>query len=229
MLYVTTLLAWAALAEAYADLFVWGYCCDQSLLDKSKQHSNKAITIDPACQHAHWSRALAYHLSFKPQDLAISQSAIDTLFAINTNAAGFVSGGGLLLSLQGQWQAGLGLIQQFYNRSFKAPRWINLARYLFSYMDGNLQQLLIESETRKTEMYPWDTIITALCHWNLEQHEESCATFRALVTQDSRFGDMPEFSRNYVSAFVKDSEVCQLITDDIATIVAHCGSELQTR
>lgn len=215
-------LGWAALAEAYADRFVWGFCCDQGLLDRSKRYSDKAISLDPACQHAHWSRALAYHLSPGQQDVAMSRRAIDTLMAINPNAAGFVCGSGLLLALQGEWERGLSVIRQFYNHNLHNPRWINLADQLSDYLDANFQKSLIHSQQIKTEMAPWDFILKALCHWNLEQREETISAFADLMALNPEFSGDPSLLERFIAAYIKDSEAFRRIMNDLTAIASSC-------
>ena len=210
-------LAWAALAEATADSFVHGYCADLPLLDQSKQYGDRAVSLDPRCQHAYWSRVLGYHLSSRPGDEAVVESALETLVEINPNSVGFVCGAGLVYCLRGRWQYGLSLIRQFNDHQTRAPRWINLAEQLFEYLEGNFQHSLNLNKQMKTEMVPWDCLLPLLCLWNLNHLEEAVEAYRRMLDEHFALAGDGGLT-NYIKSFVKDSDARATILSSLEAV-----------
>jgi TolB-like protein len=77
-------LVWAMLAEVYADSYVFSWFEIEDPLCQAKSFANRAIQLDPICQHAYYT--LGYvHLLEKDVDEVIS--ACEQVLALNPNNA----------------------------------------------------------------------------------------------------------------------------------------------
>lgn len=136
-------LAHAMLADIYAAHYQWGYSLFPNDLEKAQELSNRSLELDSHCQHAQWSKAyLCYLTRDKEQFEYLARLAL-SLNPADTNIAAAV---GQKLALSGNWEEGLGIIEEALKLNPFLPDWFRVGTYAYNYQNGDFEAALSEAK-----------------------------------------------------------------------------------
>ncbi|MDW6021022.1 hypothetical protein SAZ10_04515 [Mesorhizobium sp. BAC0120] len=138
------------LSHIYSDGYRFGFAPDEPqarLLQRAAHLADRAIELAPDSSRGYHARGVARWL-FK--DMAGGLEAMSTALAINPNATEVMADLGLLLSLAGNWERGVPLLEEAFARNpaeFGSQR-IGLSLYHF--MNGRYEDALSEAQRIRT-------------------------------------------------------------------------------
>jgi len=183
------------LSKLYLDQYACGVAGDESLLEKGMELANKAIYLDPRCQHA--QKALAWGLILSG-NREKSLEVIDCCIAINPIASSNLSTIGLGLIMMGEYEDGYTMLMQAVSLTQNPAACAKLGFTLYYYQNKNYE----ESYKWLEQLPPFDIPFTSLLRLALEgkinampvRKDEIPATLRAhelniieRIVQDPKF------------------------------------------
>jgi TolB-like protein len=134
-------LAWALLAEIYCDDLGLNLTETGDKLDKAYEFAQKAVQLDPMCQHAHFTMA---YVHLHQRDKAKLFNEIDRIITLNPNSSIMVALAGWLMSLAGEWERGLSIMEEGLKLNPYHPSWFHVPKYLYYYKQGDYEKALTE-------------------------------------------------------------------------------------
>lgn len=206
-------LAWALLAEMYTDGYSLGFAEDKEPLVIAAEYAQRAITLDPNCQHAHWEMA---QVRFHRRDQQGCLQSLEKVLFLNPNAAFFVGAAGWLMALVGEWERGLAILQESISLNPHQPGWFYLAPFQDCFRRGDYEGARENALNFSMARLAWDQILRAASHQRLGNTE---AASRAVAELLKHHPDFPARADTYVSRFVFFSS----ITDDILAALQEAG------
>ena len=125
--------AWAWLAHLYLVEYWAGHNARSQLYDprrKGLEAAQRAVSLEPASQLAHWSLAYAH---FYLHDIDAFLSEADVAVGLNPNNASVISHVGLFILYVGEWERGIKLIDKAVQLNPYHPPWYNWGYHNYYY------------------------------------------------------------------------------------------------
>jgi TolB-like protein/Tfp pilus assembly protein PilF len=179
--------AWALLGMSYLDqvrLRTVPRSHDEDLLDRALSAAQRAAEVGPDGALAHRSLLLVHSFRGEVKEaLAAGERAV----ALSPNNAEILAEFGMRLALMGQWERGIGLIEQAIARNPAHPGWYHTAPALNFYRQGLYAQALEEAKQIDAPGWVHNHTILAMIYGQLGQEEEARAAVRQLLQLDPDF------------------------------------------
>ncbi len=163
-------LAWALLGVLYGDAHILGIGEVDDALERGWACAKRAIAIDPLCQHAHY--AMGY-LSLGWRDCAGAMQAAENLIDLNPNEAFMVGMAGLLLSLCGDYERGLAIMQQSFRLNPYYPDWFHFPMFAWHYHQGDYEAAWVEAQRFGMPDWFWGPMVRAAALGQLGRQPEA--------------------------------------------------------
>jgi adenylate cyclase len=192
----TLALPWALLAEIYVDGWWLGLADDEAPLIQAETSARKAIEHDPKCQHAYWSLVQVH---FHNRETTACRECLEKVLELNPNATFFVGGAGWQLALIGDWERGLGILQDAMDLSSNLPGWFYLAPYQNCYRQGDFEGALAYAIRFNTPTLAWDQVLRAAAYQRMGDSKSAGRAVSELLGRNSNFEDRATaYIRSYV-------------------------------
>lgn len=136
-------LAHAMLADIYATHYQWGYSLFPHDLEKAQELSHRSLELDSHCQHAQWSKAYLCYLTRDKEQFEHLARLTLSINPADTNIAAAI---GQKLALLGNWEEGLGIIEETLKLNPFLPDWFRAGTYAYYYQNGDFEAALSEAK-----------------------------------------------------------------------------------
>jgi len=171
--------AWAWLAHIYLVEYWAGYNSRPDLYDprrKALDAAQRAVTLEPASQLAHWALAYA-HFYLRDVDAFLSEA--DVAIALNPNNASVISHLGLFILYVGEWDRGLKLIDKAVQLNPQHPSWYNWGYHNYFYHKRQYERALQAAQKIGLKNVFWTPVCLAEANGQLgREHEANAAAAR---------------------------------------------------
>lgn len=206
-------LAQAALSELLSDNFGLRFDAPFDANDQAYELARRAISLDPSCQQAHYSMAMAqFHRRERPGCLQALQRVLD----LNSNAPYYIGASGWLMALVGDWERGLSIIDESRVRNPFHPTWFNVAPFQYHFGRGEFDDALRFAERVKLPGLIWDPLIRAASLAKLGRDDEAKDLIDEILKIDDHF---PNYAKLYIGGYVFEEE---LVLSIYSTLI-HAG------
>ena len=149
------------LSKLYVDQYACSLHQDKKLLEKGMELANKAVQLDPRCQHAYKALAWALILSGNKEK---SDEVIDRCIAINPVASSNLSTMGLGLMMMGEYENGYAMLVQSAGLAQNPAACAKLGFAIYFYQNKNYE----ESSKWLERLPPFDIPFTSLFRLSLQ-------------------------------------------------------------
>jgi TolB-like protein len=150
-------LGWAILGETYVAGFFFGYDC--SVLDPLEEGvkcGQKALSIDPRCQHSYQTLGLAYLFLHRRKDCL---QIIDQWIKLNSNATGIAGGLGFCLICAGDYEHGYRLLSESIQVNPYYPWWFNAGLSIYHFQKNEFEDAVYWAEKMQKQSLVWELIL----------------------------------------------------------------------
>ncbi len=194
-------LAWAILSELYSLGIILGFKRVNGQKETSIRYANKAIKLDPLCQHAHQALARAYFLTRNKTGII---SASEQCLAINPRAASFAARVGVFLIYAGEFERGAAILKESL-KSNPYFQWVSsLALSLYHYQRNEFQEAKEWAEKTDMPQMPWVHILKTASLAQLGEMEEVKKEIELLLVLKP---DISVLGKSYIGSFILDESL----------------------
>ena len=208
-------LAWGMLSAIYCDIRAYGLSKLDGAVDRAEQCAQRAVTLDPNCQHAHY--AMTYVGVLRKDHGKIVQ-ACDNMVELNPNAAFMIGSAAVGLGIALQFQRALPLFERSIDLNPYYPGWFQLLPWLRSMIDCDYDLALQPARCVNMPTWFWDPLMRATCLSKLGRVSEAAVAYQELVSLQPDFLNRPE---HYIEVFVHSPEVLQDIMNGLREVGMH--------
>jgi adenylate cyclase len=202
-------LAWAMLGHLHADNHALGFSEIEDSLTKALAFAQKGVSLAPNNQFARDALTLVYfHQGNK--DLFL-QHAEETI-SLNPNAPYIVGVAGWHMSLFGEWNRGLALLEKGIELNPYHPTWFHLALFIYHYHCGEYEKAYAEALKFNFPDLYLDPLMRALALNGLGRTDEAGAAINQLL---KLVPDFRNCGRWLVGRYVKVDELVNRIMEDL--------------
>jgi tetratricopeptide (TPR) repeat protein len=211
-------LACAVLSELYAIGVVMGF----KRLDDQKEIAltlaNKAVKLDPMCQHAYQALARACFLTGNKSGVV---SASERCYALNPRAASFSARVGVFLIYAGEFERGASILKQSLMANPYFPWVSSLAFSLYHYHRQEFQVSWNWAEKADMPQIPWVNLIKAASMAQLGKLDQAKKEIEMLLVLKP---DIAVLGRPYIGSFILDEN----LVDNIIAGLEKVGLVVQS-
>ncbi len=217
-------LGWAVLGEIYVAGFFMGYKTDnvENVIEEGLKCGKTALKIDPLCQHAYQTIALAnLFLQNKPECM----KAINDWSNIKPGAAGIMGGIGACLIFAGEYERGMKLLDDSVHLNPYYQWWLNGGISFYYFKNEAYEDAIYWAEKMNMPHVPWELLIKTAAFSELNNIDEAkqCAT-----QLRQRFPYIDNIMEAYLNAFLFDKTLTKKIYTAILNVQIYCLSESKT-
>jgi Tfp pilus assembly protein PilF len=151
---------------------------DETVLAQVETLLQRAVTLDPCCQHARFVGAFLHYYRGE-RNLFISE--VEAAIALNPNNASVVAGCGFFLALVGEWERGMGLVEKAMHLNPHHPPLYHFPFFLNYYRQGLYPEALREAMRINTPGLMWDPLSRAAALGQLGLKKEAEVAVRELL------------------------------------------------
>lgn len=209
--------AWSFLAEIHCDNYGLGFADDPDTLDKAVIYADRAIKLDPVCQHAHFVKSYVHFLKRETDEF---KRTVAEAIAFNPNAAYIVGFSGFLMAMSGDWEGGLHILRESEDLNPYHPPFFSIARCLDAYRRGDY--LAAKSEAAKVQMerLPWGHLLRAITSKKLGNQEEAIRAYERLLEVRPEFSQDRGGARAYLRAYIHEDSLVDELVKDLNSILS---------
>lgn len=200
--------AWASLGENRCDEYTLGYSDDIELVREGRRHAEKALALDPKCDHARFVVGLT---SLVLRDRAAVARAAEKLVA-NPGCPSTLSWGGWLLALIGEWDRGLGILEPQLESQPGYPAWLHHAPFLHHYRRREYEAALGSALDFCMPELLWGPIDRAAVLGQLGRSGEAKKAIDELLSLQPKFADDP---RRFLNCFIFTDDLVDHILEGL--------------
>ncbi|UCF92243.1 MAG: hypothetical protein JSW39_28920 [Desulfobacterales bacterium] len=168
----------AMLADLYATDYQFGYDQVDQPLEKSMDLARRAISLDPACQTGRWAMALNYFLGGEKENFL---SEIEQVISLNPNYCQIIGASALLLTMIGDVDRGLALINKVTRLNPFFPGWHCVIPYIIHYQKQEYEAALREALRINIPEFFWDPLLQAAVYGKLGQKADAQTSLQELL------------------------------------------------
>jgi tetratricopeptide (TPR) repeat protein len=197
---------WAWLSQMYLYEYLFGLNPrSESPLDRALQAAQRAVTVDPASQMAHFALAIAhYHRREHKQFAAQAEEAL----ALNPNNAVALAELGYRFTQSGQLERGVALTRKAMRLNPQHPSYYYVAPMNGHFLRGEYEQALAEA-LKWTQDFYWAYVNRAAIYGKLGRRKEAQAEIASLL---KLYPDFPKKARQeYRIWFLSDRDTEQFL------------------
>ncbi len=199
-------LAWALLSILYLDAFIFSIGDLKNPTERGMEAAQKAIYLDPLCQHAFFGMSLA-ELLRRNKDGVIRNAY--KIIELNPNAGFLLGTAGWFIAMAGQFEEGFEFIKKSIQLNPIFPSWFHFPYFIRLYLNGDYSGALEKAKRFELPNFFWSPLIQAAVLGQLGRIPEAQAAYQKLL---SFRPDFPERARFYISCFlIKDDWVDHII------------------
>jgi adenylate cyclase len=198
-------LAWAMLSHLHADNHALGFCKIEAPLDKALTLARKGLALAPKNQFVHDALSLVYfHRGEKEAFMRHVQQTLE----LNPNAPYIVGVAGWHMSLYGEWERGLALLDKGMKLNPCYPTWFHLATYMDYYRRGEYAQAFGEAIKFNYPAMFWDPVMRAAALSQMNNMAEAKEATGQLLKIEPDFAAK---ARTLIGNYVKLDDVVDLV------------------
>jgi len=206
-------LAWAMLGELYIDDKAMEFEKNDDPLEKGLECAQRAIAIDPTCQHGYLALAWIYLFYHNREE---SLKAADQCITINPNSADKTAAMGFAIICAGEFEKGFALLNHSVHNNPFSPWWHRLA-FVFYFLNKkeyhNAFQWLLK--LNKPDAF-WDPMMKASVLGHLNRTEEARKNLDLLIQL------MPD-TANHVKGIIESFILSQNLNNEIMEGLKKAG------
>jgi TolB-like protein len=172
-------LGWAILGETYVAGFFYGYDC--SVLDplaEGVKCGQKALSIDPRCQHSYQTLGLAYLFQHRRKDCL---QIIDQWIKLKSNAAGIAGGLGFCFICTGEYEQGYRLLSESIQVNPYYQWWFNAGLSIYHFQKNEYDDAVYWAEKMQRQSIPWELILKAASYAEMKNFNAAKICTQELV------------------------------------------------
>ncbi len=178
---------------------------EKDLLDRALEFARQGLLLEPENQLARI--LLAYVLFVSGQKETFFREA-EELLSLHPNSPDCIAPLGWAISLYGEWERGLYLLEKGLELNPFYPGWFRLAPYLNYCRHGRFGEALKEAENFNTPKLFWDPLLRAVALAYLGRDREAASAVKKIIELNPDFCSCgPESIR----IFIKESEVREIL------------------
>lgn len=200
-------LGWAILGEVLIGGYFMGHKSklvpDQ--LEKAVTYGKTAIRIDPTCQHAYQTIALA---SLFLHNKTESLKAIEEWSRIKPVAAGVQGAMGFILICCAEYERGFRILDESINLNPFYQWWLNAGLSFYFIHHNDHSNALYWAEKMNRPETAWEDLLKLVCHKGLGNEKEAALTLERIRKSFPFVVTNPD---HFVGAFLQDKELVTLI------------------
>ena len=211
-------IAWAMMGLLHFDIYAFGFEVSDSSLAQGLDCVQKALLLDSRCQYAYYVRAVGYLMQQNTQ--GVIESA-ERMILLNPRDSYMLGLAGWLISLAGEFQRGLLLLEQSKQLNPYYPRWFHFAHYLYYYQQGDYESALVEAEKFALSDLFWTYLMQAAALVQLGRQTEAQEAYARLVQLQPDFSRRPRY---YLDCFIICDELVQKflqVFDCLSTVISY--------
>lgn len=202
-------LCWAMLSEAVADAYGLRIDCRSEVVSRARELARRSIALDPHCQHAHWALAYAhFHARERDSFLRAAERTIE----LNPNNGFLVGIAAWAMTLAGEWDRGLFMLNRLMDQNPYYPTWMHLAPYLENYRTGEFEAALDHANKFNIPTLAWDPILRAAALSHVGSADEAGAALSELMTN---FPDAAADPAHYMRGYMFIDELVDDVVDGL--------------
>jgi adenylate cyclase len=190
-------LAWSLLAFLYAQCYSLQFMLMESPLEKTLAVAQKGVLLEPKTQMARVGLAQAYFFRNEREKFLVET---EVALSLNPNSANNLGLLGWLLSLYGEWEEGLAILNKGIELNPYYPGWFHAAPYFYLFLHEKFEEAYQESLAFQMPQLFWDPLIRGAALGRLGREEEGAQAVAELLQLRP---DFPIDGRFLISCYVK--------------------------
>lgn len=185
----------ALMSDITTSSYMTGYK-DSSVLDYAEELANRAVALDPNCQHAFFALALSHAANFRK---SLFITACNSALNLNPNNANLAGAIGMHLWMTGEYSRGNSLMSTAIELNPHHPGWYHIVPFCDHYLNGEYQLALESALKINTPGMYIDPLYRAAVLGQLGQAKRSQAALNQLL---SLFPDFKSHGRELMKRLV---------------------------
>jgi TolB-like protein len=202
-------LAWAMLGELYLDDKILELKKVENPAEEGLRCALRAISIDPACQHAYYALAWIYLFHHNHQECLKS---VEQCLALNPNAADMVGGMGFALICAGEFERGCELLNDAIKNNPYGPWWFSAGFVLYFLHKKQYAEALHWSEKVNMPGNLWDPLLKATALGHLHRTEDAGKNLKLLL---QLVPDAGKQVKNIIGSFLLSHDLNKVILEGL--------------
>jgi len=203
-------IAWAMQGEVHCDRYLYLYLGKaENALQTAAECVQKAISIDPNCQYAFYTRS---YLSILQKDRDTAITSAEQMIALNPDAAFMVGAAGVWLGLAGEYERGIECIHKCIEMAPVYPGWFHFVPFANYFRKGECEQALLEAKKINLPGWFWDPLLRAAILGQMGRIKQAQTAYNELLTIN------PDFETNavyYVHALLMDDTLIERLFEGL--------------
>jgi adenylate cyclase len=177
----------------------------------------KALQLDPSNQQVHFTMCSAMLLQGSLDEVRYHASQI---VDINPKAAYMKGVAGWFIALTGDYDTGLGLIEESKNLNPMYPSWFHLPYLLKCFQQKDYGSALKEAHLFSMADFYWGPMLRAITYSYLDKRDHAQLEYRKAIELNPDLVDTP---RKYISYFVTQPELVDQMVDCLSRLAGEIG------
>ena len=208
-------LAWAALSEMLCDGYTHNFSSDNrdTSITGALNAARRAVSLDRSNDYVYWALALA---AMAARDTKTVISASESLLELEPPPS-YRAFAGWCLSLAGQWERGLKILDQNKKIMQLYLGWLHHAPFLNYYRQGQYENALNEATKMNVPMLVWDPLERAAACGQLGDRDNARMAIDEIISLRPDFIDDP---RRYLNCYIMQDELVDHVIEGL--IKAGC-------
>jgi adenylate cyclase len=190
-------LAWSLLAFLYGQSYSLQLMPMESPLEKDLAAAQKGVLLEPESQMARAALAQAYFFRNEREKFLVEAEVATSL---NPNAPAIIGFLGWLLSLYGEWEEGMAIMNKGIALNPHYPGWFHMAPYFNFFLQNNCEAAYQEALAFQMPQLFWDPLLRAAALGNLGRESEGAQSLAELLHLKP---DFPTTGPFLISCFAK--------------------------
>jgi len=171
-------LPWSLLANLYAHKYSLLFSPTESTLEKALHYARKGSTLDPQNQMVHTTLAYLHFLGNNRESFL---QEVENALTLNPNSPALVGFLGWLLALFGDWERGLGILQEAQELNPHYPGWFRMAAYFYLFLQERFEEAYQEALAFQMPQLFWDPLLRAAALGRLGREKEGAQALAELL------------------------------------------------
>lgn len=164
-------LGWAILGETYIAGSFFGYDCGAAdSIEEGVKCGQKAILIDPRCQHAYQTLSLAYLFQHKPKNCF---QLYDQWKKLNLNSTGISGGLGFCLICAGDYERGHKLLSESIQVNPYYQWWFNAGLSIYHFHNSEFEEAIYWANKIQKQSVIWELILKITSYSELNNYSDA--------------------------------------------------------
>lgn len=207
-------LGWAVLGEIFIGGYFMGYKTVNvdNAAEEALKCGRKSVKIDPLCQHAYQTMALA---NLFLHNRAECMNVINEWSNITPAATGIAGGIGACLIFAGEYERGIKMLDESVHLNPYYQWWFNGGLSFYYFKKEMYDDAIYWAEKMNMENVPWELLIKTASFAemnNMEEAKQNCVKLK------QQFPYIENILEPYVNAFLLDTALTKKIYDAVMKV-----------